>query len=612
MMLGNTVEAALTLKKHASLLNWNEELVEPYLMASKSRKKQLGDATTHLQLKESIYVEIADLLEKGEHWEQAIEVLKELVPVYESILFDSQQLADLMRRLADLYTKTISTIRMEYNYFLVAFYGKDAPEYLSKRKFIFRGEKLEQWGNFKQRIMSNYFGFKFVESMEDCEDELQDEKGKYIQIVPVTAQPSPKYIELNKSPHRLSRWYYKHHQVLRFEQHRREIRPDTKWTALDSNDATKLWLKRKIISIEKPLPDILKFAQVVNEHELEISNPVEVAMLQMQDVNEALSEEAQLVNAGFDQNIVNLGGRIRGVVQANVGGGVKNYQTFFTKECDQQCTESEKKSIHLLKNVLLEHVAIVEYALYVYTNKSPQGNETFHNLLLQSFNAYKQNIEEQSKQKAPSILPPGANISFDFNSSASEQNSNLTTPNSTTHRPHFSQERSISMTATSEAGTPIANHSTLTSTSTVLFRQVPKAFLRSTMGRGKANIGSPSNTGTPTKKTSLSALGVHATSPVVPSRRASGGPLLPPLHMPGAHEFTLLDPSAFSSPRFSSNSNMSDTVTGGTSTSNASSVVVMSSTLTHPRITAPDPPLLPPRRSSVHSSELRQRKMSVN
>lgn len=76
-----------------------------------------------------------ELFDKGEHWEQAVEVLKELINVYETILFDYSELAIQISRLADLYTKISTSIRMENNYFLVAFYGRDSPAYLANKKF---------------------------------------------------------------------------------------------------------------------------------------------------------------------------------------------------------------------------------------------------------------------------------------------------------------------------------------------------------------------------------------------------------------------------------------------------------------------------------------------
>lgn len=47
-------------------------------------------------------------------------------------------------------------------------------------RFIFRGEKLEQWNSFKQGMLSNYFDFKFIDNMEDCD--LFNAEGKFIQV----------------------------------------------------------------------------------------------------------------------------------------------------------------------------------------------------------------------------------------------------------------------------------------------------------------------------------------------------------------------------------------------------------------------------------------------
>lgn len=126
---------------------------------------------------------MADLFDHGEHWEKAVEVLKDLIPVYENILFDFFELSSLLQRLSVLYNKITSTIRMENNYFLVNFYGMQAPPYLAGRKFVFRGEKLEQWNSFKQRMLNNYYGFKFIENIDNCEDKYATADGKFIQVL---------------------------------------------------------------------------------------------------------------------------------------------------------------------------------------------------------------------------------------------------------------------------------------------------------------------------------------------------------------------------------------------------------------------------------------------
>lgn len=125
---------------------------------------------------------MADLFDRGEHWEQAVEVLKELIPVYENILFDFVELSSLLKRLSILYKKITSTIRMENNYFLVNFYGLQAPPYLVGQKFVFCGEKLEQFNSFKQRMLHNYHNFKFIENVDNCDNKYSDANGKFIQV----------------------------------------------------------------------------------------------------------------------------------------------------------------------------------------------------------------------------------------------------------------------------------------------------------------------------------------------------------------------------------------------------------------------------------------------
>jgi hypothetical protein len=57
---------------------------------------------THRQLKEQLLTEIATLFDQGEMWEKAIETLKQLMPVYETMLFEYDKLAILLVS-ADLF-----------------------------------------------------------------------------------------------------------------------------------------------------------------------------------------------------------------------------------------------------------------------------------------------------------------------------------------------------------------------------------------------------------------------------------------------------------------------------------------------------------------------------
>lgn len=108
------------------------------------------------------------------------------------------------------------------------------------------------------------------------------------------------------------------------------MKTDTKWTKLEANDATKLWLIKKIFETSHQLPDILNFTPVSSEYGTEPFNPVQVAIHEMQKTNNALLETAQIVAAGSTELLISLGGKIRGILQADVGGGIRNYEVGFS------------------------------------------------------------------------------------------------------------------------------------------------------------------------------------------------------------------------------------------------------------------------------------------
>uniref|UniRef100_A0A914M2C3 DOCKER domain-containing protein n=1 Tax=Meloidogyne incognita TaxID=6306 RepID=A0A914M2C3_MELIC len=177
--VGNWVEAAITLQRHSSFLNWTNERPPKYLYGA---RKQYLIFTTQMALKEYICVEMAKLFEKGQHWELAIETNRELINLYETIFFDYVKLSELLKKNASLYEKIIKELRLECNYFLIAFYGKKCPSYLANKKFIFRGQPLESWATFKQRFLASFSDFKFIESMEITSEELQKSEDKLVQV----------------------------------------------------------------------------------------------------------------------------------------------------------------------------------------------------------------------------------------------------------------------------------------------------------------------------------------------------------------------------------------------------------------------------------------------
>lgn len=430
---GNLVEAALTLQRHANLLEWSAQRPLSWLYGA---RKQNSDFRTQLELKEHLCREMADLFSRGGHWELAIEMNRNLANLYENILFDYSKLATLLRRNAELYEKVIREIRLESNYFLVAFYGKECPSYLVNRKFVFRGQQLELWGAFKQRLLSNNFtDYKFVDSMEDCDEQMHEAGGKFIQIIAVSPLPSGTYTSLLQSRSRLASWYYKHHGIQRFELVRREFRADTKWTQLEDTESMRLWLHKRVITIQRPLPDLLSFCPVVSEQAQEPMNPVDVGIDKVREANDKLAEMSGLVSEGFAQFLMNLGGMIRGIVQADVGGGIRNYQTFFTAQCRAECTEEENRAIEILRHLILEQISLLEFALFVHAS-TPQvkQNSSFHSSLVDSFRVHRERVETMVGGTAKSILPGGATISL---TTTGEQQDGGNNDMAMAHKPGF-------------------------------------------------------------------------------------------------------------------------------------------------------------------------------
>uniref|UniRef100_A0A914CL85 Dedicator of cytokinesis protein 1 n=1 Tax=Acrobeloides nanus TaxID=290746 RepID=A0A914CL85_9BILA len=406
IQLGNRIEAAHVLKRIAESLKWDEEQLTGSHQEIRDHLK--CEYKTQRELKVKIYLDIASLFDDGEHWELAIEILEELSQIYKKVFLDYNKLSETIRRIAELYDKITKTIRMESYYFLVAFYGGGFPDYLSNKKFVFRGEKLEMFQNFKERMLNNYCGAKFIETVEDCSNtELVNSNEKFIQIIPITPQQSLTDGLTNLPSNPLTHWYRKFHRVSCFEQFRKNIRNDTKWTSLESNEATKLWITRRIFEINQQLPDILNFAKVVKEYGTEPMHPVEVAVHEMQKTNNSLLESAQMVSAGLTELMISLGGKIRGILQADVGGGIRNYEAFFSKKATSICNESESNLVEKLRMLLSEHVSTVEFALFVHASQPTLINENFHNTLVNFFENYRKRTETVCGCETVSFLPEG-------------------------------------------------------------------------------------------------------------------------------------------------------------------------------------------------------------
>lgn len=103
---------------------------------------------------------------------------------------------------------------------------------------------------------------------------------------------------------------------------------ESEWTAkFGLTDTTKIWIKCTEFNLNQTLPNILQFREVFLEQEMEHLNPLQAACMTLTTTNEELSVNARLVTHGFADTYLNaLLGQLRGILQAFVGGGIKNYE----------------------------------------------------------------------------------------------------------------------------------------------------------------------------------------------------------------------------------------------------------------------------------------------
>ncbi|EFO84505.1 hypothetical protein CRE_16535, partial [Caenorhabditis remanei] len=268
---GNKIEAAKTLLRHATMLNFEDEALPPWLISRVLNRH----CQTNRQLKEDLMQEAGALFTKGEDWEDALIVYNQLIPVYQSILIDYHKLSELLKKIAQLYTSIDRTERAYFYYYLVAFYGQGFPAYLNGHKFVFRSEQLEMHGEFMQRIMKMYDNPEKIMKTDPC-PHLVSSPGRYIQVFNIDPIATGCSFDDNPAVNPAIKKYYRHYNIQTFEYSKVEDRKETKWTSIDpSSEFMRNWLVRWRIKTADSLPTDLRFTEVV-----ESAEPIYVSPLQ--------------------------------------------------------------------------------------------------------------------------------------------------------------------------------------------------------------------------------------------------------------------------------------------------------------------------------------------
>ncbi|VDM56203.1 unnamed protein product [Angiostrongylus costaricensis] len=382
MLYNNQIEAARTLMLHANTLSWEDTEIDESLVSRRLNRH----CAVERQLKDSLLCEAADLFAEGEMWEDAIKILKELLPVYETTYVDYDKLASLMVRIAELYRKIDRENRAFFYYYLVAFYGKGFPSYLNGISFVFRSDKLERHADFMQRMQQIYGGAEAIMSMDDC-THLKNSPGRFMQVFnidPISTLCPFEDIHVNPS----IKDYYRHYNIRDFEYSRVEERKDTKWTTVKDSELMRTWIvKRTVVTYER-LPGILRSTQIISTSPPMYVCPLRRSVDQMQQKNTELMETALLVLLDRVHAVKKLSGEILGVV----------------------CSSPTNVRYVFILNTLSIDVEILEFCLYAHGSRV-EITKQFHDHLVEGFLEHRQYIEDKFG-RTRSILPPGASIQY--------------------------------------------------------------------------------------------------------------------------------------------------------------------------------------------------------
>lgn len=123
-------------------LQWSDENL-PVMLQS----KRYSEAKTHRELKEKLFYDIIDCLDKGKMWEKGIEMCKELAQQYEQETLDYIRLSEILvrvislsvllgnclvfqQRQAECYDRIMKQVRPDPYYFRVGYYGLGFPSFI--------------------------------------------------------------------------------------------------------------------------------------------------------------------------------------------------------------------------------------------------------------------------------------------------------------------------------------------------------------------------------------------------------------------------------------------------------------------------------------------------
>ncbi|KAF8586680.1 hypothetical protein K439DRAFT_1340268 [Ramaria rubella] len=417
----NYVEAALTLKLHSDLHDWDlNTYIDPM--------EDLGlPRQTAFARKETLCLLILDYLGKGKAWESAIEICKELSYQHSEVTFNYARLSEILMHQATLLEHIVTDQRHYPDYFMVAFCG-GFPVALRNKQYIYRGYEWEKYAAFCERMLNKHPEAQLLRSMTEPMDDTRLSNSQYIVITPVTPEPdreSP--IFTNPDVPSAVRRYHENSAVNVFSCSRPVIRT----VGEDGMEEDETWIEKTYYTTEETFPTVLRRSEVVDTAAIEIS-PLEHAFNEVEQRTKKIvnleRRYSSLAKTGQAISTNALSMSLNAVVDAPAEEGVPYYRDVFLMPDYLDRHPERAELVQKLREAIDEQARVLDSCLKLHGQICPQEMLPFHETLERLFQ--KNFSEEILRLPAESIADRGQTITNSFG------------PVSPTGSPHLRQSSS--------------------------------------------------------------------------------------------------------------------------------------------------------------------------
>lgn len=360
------VEAGLTLRLYSELLDWNDSI-----LASEMRYH----AQQEWERKEKLYLEIIDCFDRGKVWEYGIPLCKELASLYESKLYNYQELSKILQKEAKFFENILEGpfLRQDPCYYRVAYYGNSFPKFVQNKVFVYRGDECLKLQTIMTHLTTEYPLATILNHNNPPDDLMKQGEQQYIQISCVKPVENKRAELDNPSVPREIKFFYQVNEVDTFL----FDRPYHRGERDKNNEFKTLCIERSILKTTHKLPGILRWYEVDNVN-VQFLTPIEVAIDMMKQATKDLIIQTEKCRISPKTEIPFLSLKLNGMISACVNGGVAKYQeAFFSPEYSSKYS-SELHFLEELKNVMMEQMHALEASLELHGKETNEEMQPLH------------------------------------------------------------------------------------------------------------------------------------------------------------------------------------------------------------------------------------------